>query len=212
MTSLRDYTNPFLAIQEFEKELARFTGAPFAIATDCCSHALELVFRCQRPEHQVLIPCRTYLSVLMTLHKLDIPYRLNDKIWRGEYQFVGTNVWDSARRLEPGMYRAGQIQCLSFGRTKPLEIGRGGCVLTDDAILAERLNRMRYDGRDILKFSPWADQIEFEVGYHYNLRPEEAIIGLNLLRQHSFTPQLEHFYNYPDCRTLKIIKKLDRPK
>jgi dTDP-4-amino-4,6-dideoxygalactose transaminase len=102
------------------------------------------------------------------------------------------------------MYKPGQIQCLSFGRTKPLEIGRGGCVLTDDPILAKKLNSMRYDGRDILKYNLWADQKVFEVGYHYYLRPEESIIGINKLLSHTFVEQVDSFYNYPDCKTLEI--------
>ena len=49
------------------------------------------------------------------------------------------------------------------------------------------------------------DQEEFEVGYHYYMRPEECVTGINLLTSNTFTEQIDQFYNYPDCR--KIIIK-----
>jgi dTDP-4-amino-4,6-dideoxygalactose transaminase len=61
------------------------------------------------------------------------------------------------------MYVPDSIQCISFGRTKPLELGHGGCILTDNKELYERASRMRYDGREIFKYTPWDSQIEFEV-------------------------------------------------
>jgi hypothetical protein len=140
----------------------------------------------------------------MVMHKLDIPYDLQPIDWRHEYRIDNTNIWDSARRLEPGMYRSGQIQCLSFGRTKPLEIGRGGCILTDSHEFYQRASRMRYDGRDVFQFSPWADQETFELGFHYFMRAEECVEGINKLSQKKFTPQIDAYYNYPDLRTITI--------
>jgi dTDP-4-amino-4,6-dideoxygalactose transaminase len=32
----------FEKIVEFESALAKFTGAPYAVMTDCCTHAIEL--------------------------------------------------------------------------------------------------------------------------------------------------------------------------
>jgi hypothetical protein len=60
-------------------------------------------------------------------------------MWLGEYRFKETPVWDSARMLQPGMYRAGQYQCLSFGPGKPLDNTRGGAVLLDNEEHYKRL-------------------------------------------------------------------------
>jgi len=146
----------FDVIYRFEQELAAHTGAPYAIMTDCCTHALELCFR-----YDLVLSCKftpyTYVSVSQTMHKLGIAYEYLDEpeqTWVGEYEFQGTRIWDSARRLEPNMYRPGQMQCLSFGYSKPLDIGRGGAILLDDAEAYEILIRQRYDGRD-LRISPW---------------------------------------------------------
>ena len=33
------------SVRKFEQELATFTGAPYVVTTDCCTHAIELCFR-----------------------------------------------------------------------------------------------------------------------------------------------------------------------
>lgn len=191
--------SPFDKILEFEQALAHYTGAPFAIATDCCTHALELCLRYQRP-HFVHFTAYTYLSVPMTMHKLDIGYSYVDETWEGEYPIYGTTIWDSARLLKPNMYRTGHMQCLSFGRDKPLEIGRGGAILLDDAKAYETILRQRYDGRD-LSILPWQNQKIFYVGYHYRMNPEEAEIGLKKLSTVDPRPK---YHQYPDLRNIII--------
>lgn len=204
MIQLKDYQDPFQAILDFEQAIADYTGAPYCVTTDRCTHALEIAFRLTYAGGPVVLPARTYLSVPMMLHKLHIPFSMIDEEWQGEYQISGTKIWDSARRLEQNMYRPGTVQCISFGITKPLEIGLGGCLLTDSKELYESASRMRMDGRDIFKYSPWIEQGEFEVGYHYYLRPEECVRGLNILNARQFTEQLPKHYNYPDCRLASI--------
>ena len=204
MKTLKDYTNPFQAILDFESAIAAYTGSLYCITTDCCTHAIEIAFRLTHDGSPVKFPARTYLSVPMTMHKLDIQYELLDKDWRNSYHFEGSRIWDCARKFDLGMYVPNTIQCVSFGITKPLQIGLGGCILTDDADLYKQASRMRYDGRDIFNYSPWDKQTIFEVGYHYYLRPEECIIGLNLLENHQLTEQLDKYFNYPDCRTIQI--------
>ena len=189
----------FEKITEFERALAQFTGAPYAVMTDCCTHAIELCLRYHQ-HTRVLFPAHTYLSIPMTMHKLGISYELTDKPWIGEYQFIGTRIWDSARLLKEGMYRSGQLQCLSFGYGKPLEIGRGGAVLTDDLEVYNTLKHQCYDGRD-LSISPWEDQKTFKVGYHYKPTIEEAVIGLEKL---PLVDQIPKYYQYPDLREIII--------
>lgn len=204
MRTLTDYKNPFDAIQDFESAVAEYTGARYCVTTDCCTHAIEIAFRLAHNQSSVSFPAYTYLSVPMTMRKLGIPYVLEDRRWTGSYQFKGTNIWDCARHFEQNMFRPDTIQCVSFGLSKPLQIGVGGCLLTDSKDLYTRASRMRYDGRDIFNYSPWSEQKVFDIGYHYYLRPEECVIGLNLLESKQFTPQLEKYFNYPDCRTITI--------
>ncbi len=193
----------FEHILNFEKELAEFTGAPYAISTDCCTHALELCFIYDKIKY-CEFTAFTYLSIPMTMVKLGIDYKLNDQNWTGEYKFTNTRIWDSARRLQPNMYRTGQFQCLSFGNGKPLDNKRGGAILLDDSRAYEEILKMRYDGRD-LNISPWLQQQTFKLGYHYKLNPEECISALEKLRLYK-TKKDYHikFVEYPDCRKIKI--------
>ena len=190
----------FDKIKEFEQALAKFTGAPYAVMTDCCTHAIELCLRYDNIQ-RVTFPAHTYLSIPMTMHKLDIIYNYTDKLWTGEYQFIGTRIWDSARLLKEDMYREGQLQCLCFGHNKPLSIGRGGAILTDDVEIYDVLIQQRYDGRD-LTIAPWEQQKVFHVGYHYKPTIEEAVKGLELLPNIDQEPK---YKEYPDLRNISII-------
>ena len=191
----------FEKITEFESALAKFTGAPYAVMTDCCTHAIELCLRVDRVK-RCSIPAHTYLSVPMTLHKLDIAFDYTDIEWLGEYQLTGTRVWDSARLLKQGMYRPGMLQCLSFGFNKPLSIGRGGAILTDDVEVYDVLKLQCYDGRD-LSISPWENQKTFRIGYHYRPTIEEAVRALELLPTIDQEPKPKQ---YPNLREIIIIK------
>lgn len=192
----------FDKIFEFEQRLARFTGAPYAIMVDCCTHAIELCLRYEHV-HYCEFTAFTYLSIPMTMHKLGIKYNLIPEYWTGEYRLHHTKIWDSARRLELSMYRPGMMQCLSFGWDKPLAIGRGGAILLDDELAYKSILLMRYDGRD-LSISPWANQQEFRVGYHYKPTPEEADRGLNLLAKLEIDRPVPKKVQYPDLRQIII--------
>lgn len=196
----------FDEILQFEKLLAQKTGAPYAIMTDCCTHAIELCLRYDQIRECTFTPY-TYLSIPMLMHKLGIRYEYypdslpHRQQWTGEYKFELTRIWDSARRLEDGMYRPGQMQCLSFGHNKPLQIGHGGAILLDDEVAYHTILRQRYDGRD-LTVTPWHSQQVFEVGYHYRPAIEDARIGLEKLY---FAGQPPKHHEYPDLRDITII-------
>lgn len=198
----------FDKILKFEQELAEFTGAPYAIMTDCCTHAIELCLRYELQDRRyidkVVFTAFTYLSVPMTFRKLGIKYEHIDYEWTGEYPFYGTRIWDSARRLEKNMYRPHTFQCLSFGQGKPLQIGRGGAILLEDKNAYTTMIAQRYDGRD-LSISPWQEQKVFRVGYHYKPTIEEAVMGSELLAQYIQNPQLPKHVAYPDLREITIL-------
>jgi dTDP-4-amino-4,6-dideoxygalactose transaminase len=205
MIKIEDYNNPFDAIIDFEKAVGEYTGAPYVVTTDCCSHAIELSFRYiqsfAKNGCHVTLPKHTYISVPMVFHILGIPYDTKDIEWEAEYQIQPTLIWDSARRFDSDMYRRGQMQCVSFGKGKPLEVGRGGAILLDNKEACDWLKRASYDGRD-LGITPWQNQTEFRVGYHYMMRPEECIIGLNLITNNKITHELNHVY--PDISKINV--------
>jgi len=189
----------FDTLFKFEAALADFTGAPYAVVTDGCTHALELCLRYDQVEHAG-IPAHTYLSIPQLLKQLDIGYYFNDAEWLGEYQLTDTRIWDSARLLRQGMYRKYQLQCLSFGHGKPLELGKGGAILTDSLNVYETLSCWRSDGRD-LRISPWENQLTFKQGYHYCPTLELCRDGVVQL---PYANQETQHYQYPDLRKINF--------
>ena len=190
----------FEALFKFEQDLAKYTGAPYVVLTDSCTHAIELCMRYDCPQ-LTAFTAFTYLSVPMLMHHLQINYVLTSEQWTGEYQFHGTRIWDSARKLEPNMYRSGQMQCLSFGWTKPLYLGRGGAILLDDETAYRTLSAWRSDGRD-LHITPWESQSVISLGFHYCPTLELCEQGSRLLSM--VTPQSQQV-DYPDCRQIQIV-------
>jgi len=188
----------FKALFDFEQALADYTGAPYVVVTDGCTHALELCFRYDCIE-QTQFTAYTYLSVPMLMSHLGVHYALTDQIWSGEYQFENTRIWDSARRLEHNMYRPGQFQCLSFGWTKPLQLGKVGAILLDDYDAYKKFSRQRSDGRDL--HIPWEQETELILGWHYCPTLESCERGLKLLPE--IQPQCQTAC-YPDLRTINL--------
>lgn len=185
-------------IFEFEEKLADYTGAPYVVVTDCCTHAIEL---CMRLDNVKLssFTAYTYLSIVQLMSNLGIYYTLTNESWIGEYRFHGTNIWDSARRLEPNMYQKGMKQCLSFGNGKPMSLGRCGAILLDNFEQYKTLSKMRSDGRD-LKQSPWQEHAVIS-GFHYCPSLETCALGTKLLPTIDKSPE---YHSYPDCRLVKI--------
>ena len=189
----------FQALFDLESELSGYTGAPYVVVTDGCTHSLELCLRYYQIK-SVKFTAFTYISVVQTMRHLGIQYELIDEEWSGEYQLHETNIWDSARRLEPGMYRPGQIQCLSFGYSKPLEVGKCGAILLDDVQAYHQLSMMRSDGRD-LHIMPWQDQTILVPGWHYC--PTLEIVAIMRQRLMTVQPQCQTVA-YPDCRKISF--------
>ena len=185
-------------ITQLENKLSEFTGAPYVVATDCCTHAIEIALRYTKPS-KITSTAFTYLSVPMLFHKLGIDYELTGEEWIGEYKLHGTNIWDSAWQLSPNMYRPGQIQCLSFGNGKPIDAKRGGCILLDNEEQYLTMKRMSMDGRD--PNVTWKEQNIFIIGYHYNMSIEHAIHCSKLLDAYIARGQYQpKAQSHRDCR------------
>lgn len=175
----------FEVVKDFEKRIADYYGAPFAVATDSCTHALELALRFDRSHYnisqsKVTIPARTYISVPFTLMKLDIPWSFVNVKWKQFYFLGGTRIADAAVLFEPKSYINGQLMCLSFQFKKMLGLGRGGAILCPNEDEYNELKRLAYDGRDDNK--PWAEQNIKTIGYHYYMTPETAQLGIEKLK------------------------------
>ncbi len=194
----------FDTVKRFEEEIAKFYGAPHAVAVDCCTHAIELCLRYHEADH-VSFPTRTYISVPFLGDKLGIYWYWNPTEWK-DYYFVGnTNIVDAAVYWKEGGYIPGTYMCLSFQFQKHLSLGRGGMILTDDKEAATELKKMSYDGR--LPDKPWRAQDIESMGYHYYMTPETAQNGLDKLEEaKGRLPRQWIWEDWPDLRKMQVFK------
>ena len=193
----------FDIVENLEQQLAEFFGAPYCVATDCCTHALELCLRHLKPNHAVS-PTHTYLSVPFTFEKLSMQWSWKQEEWH-DYYYVSDRIIDAAVFWKQDGYIPGTFMCLSFQFRKHLKLGRGGCILLDDKESYQALKRMSYDGRDLS--TPWAEQDITEIGYHYYMTPETAKLGLSLLPDAIKTePQRWSYRDYPNISKMAVFQ------
>lgn len=194
----------FGTVTEFEKQIAKFFGAPYAVAVDSCTHGLELCLRLNGATN-IDIPCRTYLSVPMLAHKLSINLHWHTHKW-AEFYYINSNIIDAATLWRKDSYIPYTFICLSFQYQKHLSLGRGGMILCPDEQSYNQLKKMSYDGR--LPGIPWREQDIDTMGYHYYMTPETAQLGLSKLDAAIATaPRIWTSEDYPDLTKMKLWVK-----
>jgi len=193
------------SVKEFEGLIASYYGAKYAIAVDCCTHAIELCLRVYKPHSKVNCPRHTYLSVPMTFEKLNLSWEFYDVHWKDYYYIGNTNIIDAAVYWKRDGYIQGSLMCLSFQYRKHLNLGRGGMILLDNKEQYDILCKMRYDGRTDDK--PWAEQDVETMGYHYYMTPETAQLGLQRFQEVVDVKSRRWTYkDYPDLRSMSVFK------
>lgn len=194
----------FKIVSEFENQVANFFGAKFGIATDSCTHGIELCLRLQNIK-SIVIPKRTYLSVPFLAHKLNLELKWKDENWQNYYYIGDTNIIDAAVLWTKNSYIPNTFMCLSFQYQKHLSLGRGGMILTDNKEAATELKKMSYDGR--IPDVPWREQNINTFGYHYYMTPETAQQGLNKLSvAMEKQPRQWIITDWPDLTQMDIFK------
>ena len=95
--------NPYIVVEEFEKKLSDYTGAPYVACVDSCTNAIFLI--CKRlGVEKTLLPKHTYLSIPMSVIHSGGEVEFEDREWKGMYQIKPYPIWDSAKRLKRNMY------------------------------------------------------------------------------------------------------------
>ena len=193
----------FKTVETLENKLAKFFGAPYAIAVDCCTHGLELCLRYTNTK-EFSTPSRTYLSVPFLANKLNIKHTWNYIEWK-DYYYLTDNIIDAAVLWKENSYIPETFMCISFQFQKHLSLGRGGVILTDNLKAATNLKKMSYDGR--LPNIPWRDQDIKTIGYHYYMTPETAQLGLDKFEEATnTTPRQWSINDWPDLTKMTIFK------
>jgi len=194
----------FGVVAEFEMQIAKFFGAPYAIAVDSCTHGVELALHYTEAK-SISVPKNTYLSIPFLAHKLNIDLTWRDEEWV-DYYHLTDNVIDAAVLWKPNSYIPGTYMGVSFQYQKHLSLGRGGIILCDDINGAEEIKKMSYDGR--LPNIPWREQNISSIGYHYYMTPETAQLGLDKLpKAIETTPRQWVVSDWPDLTQMNIFKK-----
>lgn len=193
----------FDTVEQFEILIADYFGAKYGIATDSCTHAIELSLRYDLIQISSC-PRHTYLSIPMTLSKLGIDWSWSSDKWSLYYFLGNSRVVDAAVLWQENSYISGTLMCLSFQFKKHLPIGRGGMILTDNCTEYEILKSMSYDGRDTSL--PWAEQDIKQLGYHYYMTPESAEYGINqFYNVKDIVPRKRDYRNYPDISNMSVF-------
>ncbi len=199
-----EFSDPFDVVTLFEERVAAYIGAPYAVAVDCCSHAIELSLRYLNAKGSIEVPKRTYVSVPMTVLKLQCQIQWVDREWKDHYSLSPYPVVDASMSYTENSYIKGTFFCLSFQQKKRLPIGRGGMILTSDAKAAEWLRRASYDGRT--RGRTWKQDPIQTLGYHYYMTPEDAARGILLMDEITNHPlQTGHSADYPDLSKLEVF-------
>lgn len=158
---------------EFEKEFARWIGAPYAVAVNSCTAALflSLVGLKLKPKARVAVPSLTFTAsaeVIVQAGYTPVFVDVNPQTYcideddidkvkvdavvsvhlTGNLSIQKANVpviEDSAHRINRNSYR-GNPTCFSFYATKNMTTGEGGMIATHDEKLVEWLNKARRHG------------------------------------------------------------------
>ncbi len=208
------WNDPRDVVSTFENKVAKFAGSKYAIAVDCCTNGIFLCLKYLQVTGEIdsntviAIPSRTYVSVPMQVKHVGCNLAFEDYEWKGQYQLIGTRVWDSAVRWTKDMFVGGEaLQVVSFQLKKRVPIGRGGMVLTDDKDAADWIRLASYDGRDLT--TEYTDDSHFKMlGYHMYMTPEDAARGIILMDK---VPEVNEdsasHLNYTNLSKLGIFSK-----
>lgn len=185
--------NPYEIVNEFENYIAVHCGSKYAVAVDSCTNALFLCCKYLKVD-EVTIPSRTYVSVPCSIIHAGGRVRFDDFVWDDRYDLMPYPITDCSCVLARGMYVPGTYQCISFSGNKPIPIGKGGMILTDNARATEWFKLARYMGRHETELSE--DHFDM-VGWNMYMTPEQAARGLLLARyleDYEMAPKID----YPD--------------
>lgn len=213
MKNVYDITN------EFEKRLADYTGAKYAVTVDNMSNGLFLALYYENKvkkrieDNFVGCPSRTYPSVPCEIIHAGLKIEwipIEGETLTGAYQLTNSRVWDSALSFTADMFIPKSHMCVSFtGPYKHFKLSKGGAILTDDYKAYLWFKRARYSGRRECSYHD--DNLDM-LGWNFYMMPELAARGLLLMGQfYNIDGSKKHNEDltlpYPDLSKFKIYNQ-----
>ena|SRR3990167_750315 len=130
--------------------------------------------------------------VILPVHFAGLPVNL-DPLYEYANQY-GLRVIEDAAHAIGSEYKNkrigsfGDIQVFSFHPNKNMTTGEGGCVVTRDQQIAERIAQLRFHGMDRQAWNRYGKQgsQDYEVvlpGYKFNMTDIQAAIGIHQLKE-----------------------------
>jgi dTDP-4-amino-4,6-dideoxygalactose transaminase len=183
--------NAYGVVEQFEARVADQFGLKYGVAVDCCTSGIFLSMKYRQTTekcsglHAAYLPSLTYISVPFAVMDAGVTPIFTQVCWSTYYSIRpwglidAAKLWRHARDATSIPEHRMALWCVSFHIKKPIPIGRGGMILTDDAKAVEWLRRARYDGRraDVpLQFDDIAER-----GWHRYMTPEQAARGMALM-------------------------------
>ena len=196
----------FNIVEVFEKKIAKFFGAPYAVAFDSCTHGIEACIYLTGA-NKISVPKRTYISIPFLAKKMNLSLEWKDENWQ-DYYYLTENIIDAAVLWKPNSFINGTFMSLSFQYQKHLSLGRGGAVLCSNIEEYEALKKLSYDGR--LPNIPWRQQNIDSFGLHYYMTPETAQAGIDKLENAiNCSPKEWTVTDWPDLSLMKVFSSLN---
>jgi len=129
-------------------------------------------------------------KAIMPVHFAGLPVDL-DKIYALAKKYNLRVIEDAAHAIgaefnNKRLGTFGDIQVMSFHPNKNITTGEGGCVISNDEELLNRIERLRFHGIDRNAFNRFskAGSTEYDVvvpGYKYNMMDIQAALGIHQL-------------------------------
>lgn len=211
--------------EEFEQQLANYTGAKYVVTVDNMSNALFLALYYENHIKKsikggfVYCPKRTYPSVPCEIIHAGLKVEFTENYeclnmkqgtLTGAYELGNSNVYDSALRFTGDMYLNGTHMCVSFtGPYKHFKLSKGGAILTDNYKAYLWFKRARYSGRRECSYHD--DNLDM-LGWNFYMMPELAARGLLLMNQfYNIDGTKKHQEDlelpYPDLSKFKVYQQ-----
>ena len=210
--------NPYKIVSDFEQLVADYAGSKYAVAVDNCTNAIFLCCKYMNVE-EVHLPSRTYPSVPCSIIHAGGKVTFSDFEWRndGYYRLMPYPIYDAAHLFKKDMYKTVNVPlcggdrdlyphaylCISFSATKPINIGKGGMILTDDEKAVEWFKQARYCGRHE---KPLMEDTFDLIGWNMYMTTEQAARGILLMNDRGGIKPMP-IPEYPDLSKFEVYKQ-----
>ena len=208
--------NPYQIVKDFEQSVANYTGSKYAIAVDSCTNAIFLCAKYLKI-NSVILPSKTYPSVPCSIIHAGGSVSFQDFEWKdkGFYKIEPYPIYDAAHLFQKNMYKTinkktskhnieNAFACISFSATKPINIGKGGMILTNDEKATKWFKKARYCGRNE---TPLMEDNFDVIGWNMYMTPEQAARGLLIMNnRNGIRTKKNSIPEYPDLSKFKIYQ------